>query len=116
MTMYGTSAASLTIRLLSALALSGLSGVAAAHSDKPWDGIHAGLNAGGSSSSICQNWTPRGADVGPGMVGTFSNRNCSNGGTFVGGFQIGDNVQYQHLLLGIGADFDGERLGAKRRP
>ncbi|MGO8855878.1 MAG: outer membrane beta-barrel protein [Steroidobacteraceae bacterium] len=106
MTWNVTWAASPTVRLLSALALAGLSGVATAQSDKPWDGIYAGLNAGGSSSSICQNWTPSGAGVGPAMVGAFSNRDCSNGGTFAGGFQIGDNVQYQHLLLGLGADFD----------
>jgi len=114
MTMYLTSAASRTVRLLFALALGGLSGVAAAQSDNPWDGLYAGLNAGSSSSSICQNWTPRGADAGPVMAGTFGNRNCSNGGTFVGGIQIGDDVQYQHLLLGLGADFDVGTAGSQK--
>lgn len=114
MTWYVTSAASRTVRLLSAIALAGLSGVATAQSDKPWDGIYAGVNAGGTSSSICQNWTPSGASVGPATVGAFGNRNCSNGRTFAGGFQIGDNVQYQHLLLGLGAEFDVGTAGSQK--
>jgi len=97
---------SAVFRLLAALGFVGLSGVAIAQSDKPWDGTYAGMNIGGSSDSICQSWTPTGTGVGPATVGTFSNRNCANGAVVVGGFQIGDNVQYQHLLLGLGADFD----------
>jgi len=106
MTWYVAWDASRTVRWVSALAFAGLSGVATAQSDKPWDGIYAGVNVGGTSNTICQNWTPSGAGVGPATVGAFSNRNCSNGGRFTGGFQVGDNVQYQHLLLGLGAEFD----------
>jgi outer membrane immunogenic protein len=101
--------------LSAALALAGLSGTAAAQNDNPWDGMYVGLDAGGSSNSICQNWTPSGAGVSPAVVGAFSNRNCSNGGTFAGGFQIGDNVQYRHLLVGLGADIDVGSAGSERQ-
>jgi outer membrane immunogenic protein len=90
----------------SALVLAWISGVASAQSDKPWDGIYSGLNAGDLSNHLCQNWTPSGAVVGPLMVGAFGSRNCSKGGTFAGGFQIGNEVQYQHLIVGLGLDFD----------
>jgi hypothetical protein len=88
------------------LAFVGLSGMASAQSDKPWDGTYAGLNVGGSSNGICQTWTANGAGVGPAVVGAFGNRHFSNGETFAGGFQIGNNVQYQHLFLGLGLEFD----------
>jgi outer membrane immunogenic protein len=114
MTWYVTRAASRTVRLLSVLAVAGLSGEASAQSDKPWDGIYAGVNLGGSSGNICQHWTPSGESIGQSMVGAFSNRNCSNGGRFTGGFQLGDNVQYQHLLLGLGVDVDGEAAGSQK--
>jgi len=86
----------------------------AAQSDKPWDGIYAGLNAGGSSNIICQSWAPSGAGVGPSMVGGFGSRNCPSGEKFAGGFQLGDNIQYQHLLLGLGAEFDVARAGSQK--
>lgn len=114
MTSYVTWAASRTVSLLCALALAGFSEVATAQSDTPWDGIYAGVNAGGISNSICQSWTPSGAGVGPATAGAISNRNCSNGGTFAGGFQIGDNVQYRHLLVGLGADFEVGTVGSQK--
>lgn len=103
MTLNVTWVISPAVRWLFALALAGLSGVAGAQNPKPWDGIYVGLDAGGASNRICQGWMPSGVGVG---LGPFGSRNCSNGDTFVGGLQLGDNVQYQHLLLGLGADVD----------
>ena len=91
---------------ISALALAVTAGMATAQSDNPWDGIYAGVNAGGASNSTCHSWMPSGNTIDPAMVTAFGNRYCPNGGTFVGGVQIGDNFQYKRLFWGIGADFD----------
>lgn len=116
MTCYVASAraTSRRVRVLSMIAFAGLSRLATAQSDNPWDGIYAGVNAGGSSSRICQNWTPGGAGVDPATVAAFSGRSCSSG-NFVGGFQIGDNVQHGHLLLGLGAEFDVGTAGSQKQ-
>jgi hypothetical protein len=112
MTSYPTWAAARAFRLLTALVLAGLSEGAAAQSDEPWDGVYAGVDAGGSSSSICQAWIPGGAGVGPATVAALGSRSCSSGGKFAGGFQIGDNVQFQRLFLGVGADLDVGAAGS----
>jgi len=106
MTLNVTGVTSSLLRWLFGFASLVLSGVASAQSPKPWDGIYVGLNAGGASNHICQGWMTSGEGVGPAMIGSFGSRNCSNGDTFAGGFQLGDNVQYQHLLLGLGADVE----------
>jgi outer membrane immunogenic protein len=89
----------------SALVLAWISGVACAQSDKPWDGMYLGLNAGDLSNSLCQSWTPSGAGVG---------RTCSKSGTLAGGLQVGNEVQYQHLILGLGLDFDLVKAGSQK--
>ncbi len=108
-----SSAASRTVRFLSVLAFAALGGMANAQSDKPWDGIYLGPNVGSWSNNLCQIWTPSGAGVVPSSVGAFVNRTCSNGGTFAGGLQIGDNIQYRHLVLGVEGDFDLVTAGSK---
>jgi opacity protein-like surface antigen len=90
----------------SALVLAWISGVASAQSDKPWDGTYSGLNAGDLANHLCHNWTPSAAGVG---------RTCSKSGTFVGGLQIGNELQYQHLILGLGLDFEEVEAGSEMK-
>jgi outer membrane immunogenic protein len=91
---------------LAALALASFAGGASAQSDNPWSGFYAGLNAGGAWNSTCNSSTLAGASIDTAAAATFYNRNCANGGSFVGGVQIGDNFQYKRLVLGFGADLD----------
>jgi outer membrane immunogenic protein len=91
---------------LAALALTSFATAAAAQSDNPWAGFYAGLNAGGAWNSTCNSSTLTGASVDTAAAATFYNRNCANGGAFVGGVQIGDNFQYKRLVVGFGADLD----------
>jgi outer membrane immunogenic protein len=93
-------------RLASVVALASFASAASAQSDNPWAGFYAGLNAGGAWNSTCNNTTLAGASIDTAVAATFYNRNCANGGSFVGGVQIGDNFQYKHLVLGFGADLD----------
>jgi opacity protein-like surface antigen len=85
------------------LALASMAGVASAQSDHPWDGVYAGVNAGGARNNTCTNSTLNGATINSASAATFSN--CPSGG-LVGGVQIGDNFQTKRLVWGIGADID----------
>ena len=92
-------------RLLGLLAMLSISGAAYAQSDYAWDGVYAGFNAGEGSNNTCNSWSLNGATVDPTITDAFSNRNCPNNSTFVGGVQIGDNFQYKRLVWGFGAEF-----------
>jgi outer membrane immunogenic protein len=92
-------------RLLEFLAMVSISGAAYAQSDYAWDGVYAGFNAGEGSNNTCNSWSLNGATVDPTITDAFSNRNCPNDSTFVGGVQIGDNFQYKRLVWGFGAEF-----------
>jgi outer membrane immunogenic protein len=81
-------------------------GVASAQSDKPWDGFYAGLGVGGASHSGCSSWTPTGVTGEAAAGATFYSQSCPGGSTMVGGVQVGENFQYEHLFWGIGADLD----------
>jgi len=96
----------LTSRSVALLALALIAGAAHAQSDTPWAGSYAGLNAGGGRNNTCNSWTPNAAMIDPAIVPVFYNRTCPGGGAFVGGVQIGYNVQYRKLILGLGADYD----------
>jgi outer membrane immunogenic protein len=93
-------------RLAALLALVSIAGAAIAQSEYSWDGIYAGLNAGGGSNNTCNSWSLNGATIDPAIAAVFNNRTCPNNSTFVGGVQIGDNVQYKRLVWGFGAEFD----------
>lgn len=88
------------------LALVSIAGAACAQSEYAWDGLYAGLKAGGASNNTCDTWSLNGATIDPTIAAAFSNRTCPNNSTFVGGVQIGDNFQYKRLVWGIGAEFD----------
>jgi len=96
----------LTSRSAILLALVAIAGGASAQSDKPWDGIYAGLNAGSASSNTCNSWTPSGATIDPAIATALYDRTCAGGGGLVAGAQIGDNFQYKRFVWGIGADLD----------
>ncbi len=88
------------------LALLLIAGAASAQSETPWAGFYAGLNAGGAGNNTCNSLTLNGAKIDPAIDTAFYNRTCANGGTFVGGPQIGYNVQYDKLVLGFGVAYD----------
>jgi outer membrane immunogenic protein len=80
-------------------------GVSYAEGSNVWDGVYAGLNAGGASNSACSEWALEGTG-GPAAGGSFGNQACASGDSFVGGVQIGDNFQYGHLVWGLEAMLD----------
>jgi outer membrane immunogenic protein len=93
-------------RPASFLALALIAGAASAENDIPWDGFYAGLNAGEARNNACNSGRLTGAMIEPTIATAFYNPNCPNGGSFVGGAQVGENFQYKHLVLGFEADID----------
>ena len=63
-----------------------------------WTGIYVGVNAGGAFGNFSANATsgPFTADLG-----------SVNASGFAGGGQVGAQIQYQHVVYGIEADFQG---------
>jgi outer membrane immunogenic protein len=88
------------------LALTLIAAAASAESDIPWDGFYAGVNAGEARNNACNSGILTGATIDSAMAPTFYNSSCTNGGSFVGGIQVGENFQHKHLVLGLGADLD----------
>jgi outer membrane immunogenic protein len=72
-----------------------------AQSGNVWDGVYVGVNAGAAHGSTCNQWTPGGS----GSDAPLTNNDCV-GSAVVGGFQIGDNMQYGRVAWGLGADID----------
>jgi opacity protein-like surface antigen len=77
-----------------------VTGVAAAQSAIPWDGLYLGASLGGENTNVCNGAILTGMSIDP-AAATFTR--CSSGG-FVGGLQFGENIQIKRLVLGIGAD------------
>ena len=63
-----------------------------------WTGIYVGANAGGAFGNFSANATsgPFSADLG-----------SVNANGFIGGGQVGAQIQYQHVVYGIEGDFQG---------
>lgn len=78
-------------------------GVASAQSDKPWNGVYAGVNAGGTRNNTCTRSTLNGAMTDAAGGASFSS--CAGGG-LVGGMQLGADFQTKRLVLGVEADVD----------
>jgi outer membrane immunogenic protein len=88
------------------LALASIAGIASARIDLPWDGGYFGVNVGDASSSTCNSWALSGPMIDGAIASEFNNRDCATSGALVGGVQVGENFQYQRLMLGIAADLD----------
>jgi outer membrane immunogenic protein len=93
-----TTASRLTILAV----LTSFAGIASARTDLPWDGNYFGGNVGNAAKNSCNGWALTGAAIGT----PINNRDCATGGEVVGGIQIGGNIQYNRLVLGIAADLD----------
>jgi outer membrane immunogenic protein len=100
---------SINTRFGALLALVFLAGLSAASPNHPWDGVYVGINAGSARLHTCNSANLTGPLLDAAAAGAFSHSDCPRDNPFVGGFHIGDNVQYQHLLIGIGADLDMEK-------
>jgi outer membrane immunogenic protein len=96
-------------RYATVAALALIAGTASAAADIPWDGFYAGLNAGEASSDACNSGTLTGAISDPAFATAFYNPSCPKNGSFIGGIQVGENFQYKHLVLGLGADLESWR-------
>jgi outer membrane immunogenic protein len=93
------------IRSLAAFAMLAAAGTAIAQSDKPWDGLYGGFNAGSASNKTCTTWAPREAVGGLAIDSAVDYSVCASD-AFVGGAQLGDNFQYGHLIWGAEFDLD----------
>jgi len=80
-------------------------GSAHAQSDKPWDGSYAGINVGGMSNHGCASagLVPSASEA-P-LTDSPHDTHCS-GTEFVGGIQLGENLQIGRLILGVSTDID----------
>lgn len=88
---------------LCTLAISWLApGVSVAASSNVWDGPYVGAQLGGANNSGCSRWILPGAGA---DVSAEISQACGSG-SFVGGVQVGDNVQYDHVFWGLAADLN----------
>jgi outer membrane immunogenic protein len=91
--------------------LASIGGVASAQnvittsSGNQWEGFTAGVNLGGAWNTTCNTWDAQTAS--PAINNALNNRDCPNGGVFVGGVQFGYNFQYEQIVWGLGVDWDG---------
>jgi outer membrane immunogenic protein len=76
---------------------------ALAQSDKPWAGVYAGADLGGTGSATCANAALTG--VSTDEVGGLSFSACPTS-ALVGGVQGGENFQTKRFVWGLGADLD----------
>ena len=88
------------------LAMAAMTRTACARTDIPWDGLSFGVNVGDATSSTCNSRAINGAVIDASIASEFYDRDCSKSGALVGGVQIGENFQFNRLLLGVGADVD----------
>jgi opacity protein-like surface antigen len=90
------------------LILASAAGTAGAQNQFPWDGIHGGLNIGGATNKTCDEWSFGTASAN----GTaLANRSCPDNTALVGGLQIGDDFQFNHLVVGVELDLEGSNSG-----
>jgi outer membrane immunogenic protein len=92
--------------------LASISGVASAQnvittsSPSGWAGFYVGANLGGVWNTTCNTWNASDSVLGPVGQNFLSQRNCPNGGAFVGGVQLGYNFQFGQFVWGLGLDWD----------
>jgi outer membrane immunogenic protein len=97
------------------VALTSIAGVTSPQSQYVWDGAYAGLNLGEARNDTCSSSTLNGAIVDSAMATAFSNQVCPDNSTFIGGAQLGYNIQYGHFVWGLEADFDAWGTNNKNR-
>jgi outer membrane immunogenic protein len=101
-----------TGRVAALLALTSLAGAAYAQDiiavqNTPWKGFYAGGNIGGAWNHTCQSWEPGSTITGtPGLANAFYNRDCPSNGSFIGGIDLGYNMQIDQWVFGFKADYD----------
>jgi opacity protein-like surface antigen len=77
-------------------------GSAWARPDVPWDGNYFGVNLGSASVKSCNSF---GFSASNGAAPLLSDAYCDKS-SFLGGVQIGDNFEQNHMILGIAVDLD----------
>jgi outer membrane immunogenic protein len=99
-------------RVAALLALTSLAGAAYAQDiiavqNTPWKGFYAGGNIGGAWDHTCSSWEPGPNITGnPALASSFYNRDCPNKGSFIGGIDLGYNMQIDQWVFGFKADYD----------
>jgi outer membrane immunogenic protein len=78
-----------------------------------WEGWYAGVNLGGAWNTTCNTWDAQTGNAA--LNNALNNRDCPNGGVFVGGVQFGYNFQYEHIVWGLGVDWDGASSKSRNR-
>jgi outer membrane immunogenic protein len=63
-----------------------------------WTGLYVGVNAGGAFGNFSANST---------FGGLSADLGSASASGFIGGGQVGAQIQYQHFVLGIEGDFQG---------
>ena len=103
--MKSARSAATLVMLASIAAGASAQNVITTSSGHQWEGFYAGVNAGGAWNTTCNTWDAQSSSAA--VNNFFSNRDCPNGGVFVGGVQLGYNFQYQQWVWGLGVDWDG---------
>lgn len=103
---------SASARLSVVLALCAAAPIASASQSLPWDGLYFGINLGSASGGPCGHWALEGAAASASVASEALDTYCAHGSAFVGGLQVGDDVQFKRLVVGLEAELD---YWAKRR-
>lgn len=88
-------------RIATLLLLCLAASVGMARPDVPWDGNYFGFNLGNASVKSCSSW----AFTASGTTPVFSDAYCDKS-SFLGGLQVGETFEQNHLILGGGIDLD----------
>jgi opacity protein-like surface antigen len=92
------------------VAMISIAGAACAQSDYSWDGLYAGLNAGGASNTTCNSWSLDSATFDPTIAAAFSKNFTSTGWVAGGGVELvlsgpwSISAEYLHANLGKGSN------------
>jgi opacity protein-like surface antigen len=68
-----------------------------------WDGPYLGAQLGRATNSSCSRWLFSGAGLA--VPEQAMSQSCGSG-SFVGGVQVGENFQYEHVFWGLAADIN----------
>ena len=110
-----------TRRVAALLTLTSLAGAAYAQDiiavqNTPWKGFYAGGNIGGAWNHTCSSWEPGPNITGnPALASAFYNRDCPNNSSFIGGIDLGYNMQIDQWVFGFKADYDAVESKTKTK-
>jgi opacity protein-like surface antigen len=95
-----------SVRRAAATAVLIMAATTVSAADNTWNGFYGGFNAGQATSHSCGSWSAANPSLESNLLAGLYAPNCGSHGAFLGGGQLGDNVQIGRLAYGVEAAFD----------